>query len=179
MFVYEKKLQYPVHIARPDPAMAARIISQYGGPDGELGASLLMDTMKALEAGTLVRIPQDEAAMTYDPKLDKAMGVIDWTKPAREIAHLVHGLNPWPACSTAWQGARLKVLKARVVEGAGAPGEIIAADPKAGLTIACGEGALNVLELQAPGGKPMNSKDYLRGHPMAVGTVLKEENLNG
>lgn len=141
----------------------------------DMGAALLMETMRALEAGTLTRIPQDETAMTYDPKLDKAMGVIDWTRPAAEIAHLVQGLNPWPACSTAFAGARLKLLRAKAVDGSGAPGEIIAADPKTGLTIACGEGALNVLELQAPGGKPMNAKDYLRGHPMAVGTILKEE----
>lgn len=141
----------------------------------DLGAGLLMETMRALEAGTLPRIPQDAAAMTYDPKLEKSMGVIDWTLPAENIAHLVHGLNPWPACSTAWQGARLKVLRAKVVDGEGMPGEIIAADPKSGLTIACGARALNVLELQAPGGKLMNAKDYLRGHPMAVGTVLKEE----
>ena len=144
----------------------------------ELGASLLVDTLRSLEAGTLKRVPQDEAAMTYDPKLDKAMGVIDWTKPAKEIVHLILGLNPWPACSTVWQGARLKLLRARLGEGAGQPGEILAADPKTGLTIACGEGALTVLELQAPGGKPMNAKDYLRGHPMPVGAVMKEENIN-
>ena len=55
------------------------------------------------------------------------------------------------------------------------PGEILTADPKQGLVIAAGEGAVGIIQLQAPGGKPMNSKDYLRGHPMAVGTVLKEE----
>ena len=62
-----------------------------------------------------------------------------------------------------------------MAEGSGAAGEIIGADAKAGLTIACGSGAVNITMLQAPGGKPMNAKDYLRGHPMAVGTVLKEE----
>ena len=61
-----------------------------------MGASLLLDTLKALEAGTLTRIPQDESAMTYDPMLNKDMGVLDWTRPAAEIVNRIHGLNPWP-----------------------------------------------------------------------------------
>ena len=145
----------------------------------ELGAKLLIDTLKAMEAGTLTRIPQDHANMTYDPMLTKEMGVIDWTHSAADIVNRIHGLNPWPGCSTAIEGGRLKLLRAEVAEGAGQPGEIIVADPKQGLVIAAGEGAVCVTQLQAPGGKPMNSKDYLRGHPMTVGTVLKEEISNG
>ncbi|MBE5804742.1 MAG: methionyl-tRNA formyltransferase [Clostridiales bacterium] len=142
-----------------------------------MGAALLLETLRALESGTLERIPQDESRMTYDPMLDKQMGVIDWTVTATDIVNRIHGLNPWPGCSTAWQGGRLKLLRAAVAEGAGLPGEILAADAKSGLSIACGEGAVSVTMLQAPGGKPMNAKDYLRGHPMAVGTVLKEEEV--
>ncbi len=145
----------------------------------ELGASLLIDTLKAMEAGTLVRIPQDHEKMTYDPMLTKEMGVIDWTGKAADIVNRIHGLNPWPGCSTAVEGGRLKLLRAEAAEGAGQPGEIIVADAKQGLIIAAGEGAVRITQLQAPGGKPMNSKDYLRGHPMAVGTVLKEEISNG
>ena len=145
----------------------------------ELGAKLLIDTLKAMEAGTLTRIPQDHENMTYDPMLTKEMGVIDWTHSAADIVNRIHGLNPWPGCSTAIEGGRLKLLRADVAEGTGQPGEIIVADPKQGLVIAAGEGAVSVTQLQAPGGKPMHSKDYLRGHPMAVGTVLKEEISNG
>lgn len=141
----------------------------------QLGADLLLETLHALENGTLVRIPQDESQMTYDPMLDKQMGIIDWTMDAQSIVNRIHGLNPWPGCSTAWQDGRLKLLRATLAQGSGAAGEIIGADAKAGLTIACGSGAVNITTLQAPGGKPMNAKDYLRGHPMAVGTVLKEE----
>lgn len=140
-----------------------------------IGADLLIETVKQLEAGTLVRTPQNEAEMTYDPMLSKEMGIIDWTMTAQEIVNRVHGLNPWPGCSTAMAGGRLKILRAATTVGSGAPGEIIMADPKAGLVIAAGEGAVSVLQLQAPGGKPMNAKDYLRGHPMQVGSVLKEE----
>ena len=145
----------------------------------ELGAKLLIDTLKKLEDGSLVRIPQDHENMTYDPMLTKEMGVIDWTHSAADIVNRIHGLNPWPGCSTAIEGGRLKLLRAEVAEGSGQPGEIIVADPKKGFVIAAGEGAVSITQLQAPGGKPMNSKDYLRGHPMVVGTVLKEEIGNG
>lgn len=140
-----------------------------------MGASLLLDTLKALEAGTLTRIPQDESAMTYDPMLNKDMGVLDWTRPAAEIVNRIHGLNPWPGCTTPYEGQWLKLLRAEAADGSGQPGEVLTADPKVGLVIAAGEGAVRVTQMQAPGGKPMNPKDYLRGHPMAVGTVLKEE----
>lgn len=141
----------------------------------ELGANLLIETLKKLEDGTLVRIPQDHENMTYDPMLTKELGIINWADKAVDIVNRIHGLNPWPGCSTAVEGGRLKLLRAEVAQGAGQPGEIIMADPKVGLVIAAGEGAVCITQLQAPGGKPMNSKDYLRGHPMAVGTVLKEE----
>ncbi len=144
----------------------------------ELGANLLIDTLKKMEKGTLERIPQDHENMTYDPMLTKEMGVIDWTHNAADIVNRIHGLNPWPGCPTAIEGGRLKLLRAEGAEGKGQPGEIIVADPKVGLVIAAGEGAVCVTQLQAPGGKPMNSKDYLRGHPMAVGTVLKEDIVN-
>ncbi len=144
----------------------------------ELGAELLIDTLKAMENGTLQRIPQDHENMTYDPMLTKEMGVIDWTAPAKDIVNRIHGLNPWPGCSTAAEGGRLKLLRAEMAPGAGQPGEILAADPKQGLIIAAGEGAVAITQLQAPGGKPMSSKDYLRGHPMMVGAVLKEENAD-
>jgi len=144
----------------------------------KLGAALLIDTLKALENGTLTRVKQDEAAMTYDPMLDKGMGVVDWSRSAAEIVHQIHGLNPWPGVSVPWQGARLKLHRARVADLSGAPGEIVVADPKQGLIVACGSGAVEITELQAPGGKPMAPRDYLRGHPIAVGTVWKEESGN-
>ncbi|MBR3764200.1 MAG: methionyl-tRNA formyltransferase [Clostridia bacterium] len=141
----------------------------------DLGAQLLVETLKQLEAGTLMRIPQDHENMTYDPMLTKEMGIIDWAQDAADIVNRIHGLNPWPGCSTAIPGGRLKLLRARVTDGSGTPGEILVADAKTGLVIAAGSGAVEITQLQAPGGKPMNAKDYLRGHPMTVGSVLKEE----
>ena len=142
---------------------------------GELGAALLMETMTALEAGTLERVPQNEAEMTYDPMLTKEMGIVDWTMSAAEIVNRIHGLNPWPGCSTAFEGGRLKLLKAEAAEGIGKPGEVLVADAKNGLVIAAGEGTVRVKLMQAPGGKPMEPKVYLNGHPMQTKVVLKEE----
>ena len=133
----------------------------------KLGAGLLIDTLKALEAGTLTPTPQDHDQMTYDPMLTKEMGMIDWSKPAKTIVRQIHGLNPWPACTSELGGVTLKLLRARPAEGSGEPGTILTADPKGGLIVAAGEGAVEVLQLQAPGGKPMSAKDYLRGHPIS------------
>lgn len=143
----------------------------------EIGASLLLETLQGMTDGSVKPIPQDEAQMTYDPMLTKQMGIIDWSESAEAIVNRIHGLNPWPGCSTAIQGGRLKLLRAKTACGSGAPGEILSADVKAGLVIAGGSGAAEIVQLQAPGGKPMNARDYLRGHALAVGTVLKEDNV--
>ena len=86
---------------------------------------------------------------------DKQMAVIDWTKPARAVDCLIRGLNPWPVALTTLAGARLKVYAAEPVSGHGRPGEVLESDPKKGLTVACGEGALRLTEIQPVGGKRM------------------------
>lgn len=140
-----------------------------------IGAELLIRTVRAMEAGTLKRIRQDESAMTYDPMLKKEMGIADWTQPAEAIRGLINGLNPWPCVSVPAEGGRLKLLRAVRAEGSGEPGTVIQAGPKEGFVIACGKDAVRILELQAPGGKQMKAEDYLRGHTIATGTKLKEE----
>ena len=133
-----------------------------------IGAELLIETIRRLEAGNCPRTPQDEAEASYFPMLKKEMGDIDWTLPAERIVNLVRGLTPWPGTSFAWgEDETVKVWKAEVTENPGLePGKIIAADAKNGLVIAAGENAVRVIELQAPGGKRMNARDYLRGHPV-------------
>ena len=140
-----------------------------------IGAELLIRTLKELEAGTLTRFAQDEAEMTYDPMLEKGMGIADFTADADLVRGRINGLNPWPCVSVPMNGERLKLLRAACAEGAGEPGTVITADPKSGLVIACGSGAVRVLEVQAPGGKQMKAEDYLRGHGIPAGTDLKED----
>ena len=141
----------------------------------EIGAELLIRTVKELEAGTLKRMPQNEAEMTYDPMLNKGMGIPDFTLDADHIRGLINGLNPWPCVSVPLGNERLKLLRAEKSAGGGEPGSVIEADPRNGLIIACGSGAVKILEIQAPGGKRMRPEDYLRGHTIATGTSLKED----
>ena len=138
-----------------------------------IGADLLMETIKGLEAGTVKRVKQDEAQASYFPMLKKEMGEIDWRMSAHQIVCRVRGLTPWPGSSFTWgDNETVKVWKAEEAENPGkVPGAIICADGKNGLIIAAGENAVRVLELQAPGGKRMNAKDYLRGHPVAYEKV--------
>ena len=141
----------------------------------EIGAELLIRTVKELETGTLKRTPQNDAEMTYDPMLNKGMGIADFTRDADHIRGQINGLNPWPCVSVPLGNDRLKLLRAVKKEGSGKPGTVIMADPKGGLVIACGSGAVRILEIQAPGGKRMKPEDYLRGHEIPVGTDLKED----
>ena len=139
-----------------------------------IGASLLMKTLDALEAGTLRRIPQNEEEMTYDPMLKKEMGIADFSAEAETVRGLINGLNPWPCVSVPLAGERMKLLRADIAEGKGKPGTVLKADPKNGLWIACGNGAVRIIEVQAPGGKRMRAEDYLRGHEIPEGTSFSE-----
>ena len=137
-----------------------------------IGAEVLKQTLEQLVAGTLKRTPQNHEEMTYDPMLKKEMGITDFSGTAEEIRGLINGLNPWPCVSIPCGEGRMKLLRAALVEGSGTPGSILQAGPKEGLVIACGAGAVRILELQAPGGKKMRAEDYLRGHAIPAGTRL-------
>lgn len=137
-----------------------------------LGAQLLEKTVDQLEIADSDGVPQDEAQACYASMLDKEMAVIDWTRAARELDCLIRGLNPWPVALTSLEGARMKIYAAQPEEGVGAPGEVLVADAKNGLLVACGTGALRITELQMVGGKRMNACDYLRGHAIPVGSRL-------
>ena len=140
-----------------------------------IGAELLMDTIDALESGTLVRVPQNHSEMTYDPMLRKEMGFAGFSSEAILVRGRINGLNPWPCVSVTIDGERIKLLRADISDGKGIPGTVLAADPHNGLLIACGEGAVRILELQAPGGKKMKTEDYLRGHKINPGTVITDQ----
>ena len=140
-----------------------------------IGAELLIRTIREMKDGELKRHPQNETEKTYDPMLIKELGRPDWNSESEKIRGLINGLNPWPCVSVPAEGGRLKLLRAVCCDGSGKPGTVLTADPKNGFIIACGSGAVRILELQAPGGKQMNAEDYLRGHGIQKGTVLKEE----
>ena len=137
------------------------------------GAELLTQTLVKLDE--ITPRPQDDAQSCYAHMMDKQMAVIDWSKSAHEIDCLIRGLNPWPIALTTLSGERLKVFAAEKAAGNGEPGTVLEADPKKGLTVACGEGALKLIEIQLVGGKRMKATDFLRGHVIEVGTKLGDE----
>ena len=137
-----------------------------------IGADLLIETLRSLEAGTLSRRKQNEAEMTYDPMLKKEMGLIRFDGTAEAACGLINGLNPWPSATVSIGNEQMKLLRAVRAEANGAPGTILTANPREGLVIACGTGAVRILEIQAPGGKRMKPEDYLRGHQIETNTVI-------
>jgi methionyl-tRNA formyltransferase len=131
-----------------------------------LGADLMVRAMAALDRGALQLVKQSEAGVTYAAKIDKAEARIDWSKPARVVLRHIHGLSPFPGawCEIAGEAelGRLKILRCEPAPGSGAPGALL--DDQ--LTVACGEGAIRILELQRAGKAPMKAAEFLRGTPL-------------
>lgn len=137
----------------------------------QMGAELLVETVKSIGDGTATRTPQAEDQVTLAPMLSRALSPMDWTRTARQLHDQVRGLIPWPAAVTELNGTRCKIFSTAVPEETTdkAPGTVLMADKK-GLKLACGGGTvLQINELQADGGKRMKAADYLRGHPIPVG----------
>jgi methionyl-tRNA formyltransferase len=131
-----------------------------------LGADLMVRAMGALERGKLQLTIQSELGVTYAAKIDKAEARIDWNKPAGAVLRHIHGLSPFPGAwceiATDSEPARVKILRCEPAKGAGAPGAV--QDDR--LAIACGEGAIRIIELQRAGKAPMKAADFLRGTPL-------------
>jgi methionyl-tRNA formyltransferase len=130
-----------------------------------LGADLMVRAMAALGRGGLQLKKQSEDGVTYAAKIDKAEARIDWSKPARDVLRHIHGLSPFPGAWAELDNARVKILRCELAKGSGAPGEVL--DDL--LTIACGEGALRIIELQREGKARMQAADFLRGVPLKAG----------
>ena len=132
-----------------------------------LGADLLSKTLGRFGKETVEAVPQDPDQVSYAAMLDKSMCPIDWSKTAQQVHNQVRGLHPWPVATAQIQGKVFKIHATRVAEGKGTPGQILELT-KQGLRIACGEGAVEILSLQAEGGKRMAAPDYFRGHPLEL-----------
>ena len=144
-----------------------------------MGATLLMETISRLLRGDCPREKQDEAQMTYDPKLEKEMGELDFAQPTQQNLRRVRAMNPWPCAYAPLQNGALKVWRAAQAEGkAGAtPGTVLEADAKHGLVIATKDGAMELTEIQAPNAKRMDARAFILGHPIAAGKPLCEVEL--
>lgn len=140
------------------------------------GAELCVETMKAIEEGTVIPQKQDESQATHAKMLTKQLGNIDWNKPAVELERLIRGLNPWPSAYTYMDGRVLKIWKARVEadrEGL-MPGQAVMLDGKA-LFVQTGAGSLLLEEVQLEGKKRMKTEDFLRGCRVEQEIVFQRE----
>ncbi|EYD78024.1 Methionyl-tRNA formyltransferase [Rubellimicrobium mesophilum DSM 19309] len=122
----------------------------------DLGARLIVEALGRLPR--LVPEVQAEDGVTYARKIDKAEARVDWTRPAAEVDRLIRGLSPFPGAWCEAGGERVKLLRSRLAEGSGEPGQVLS-----GLTVACGEGAVEVLEVQRAGARAMPAAEALRG----------------
>ena len=135
-----------------------------------LGADLLSDVLRRVDAGDVTRTPQDPAGISFAPMLDKSMCPIDWSKSAQQIHNHVRGLHPWPVATAEIAGIFFKIHQTVLVPGTTEklPGTPILLT-KTGLQVACGDATiLEIRQLQAQGGKRMAAPDYFRGHPIEI-----------
>lgn len=133
------------------------------------GARLMLVALGALERGSLTFIPQAAEGVTYANKIDKNETRIDWREHWNEVHNHCRGLSPFPGAWCDFPGVgRVRILRTTKGLGEGKPGQVL--DDK--LTIACGGGAVRLVELQRAGGKPMAAEEFLRGMPVARGVLL-------
>ncbi len=140
-----------------------------------IGAEALIEAIDLIEADKANPEKQDNIKSTYAPMIQKSLGNIDWTKSAQEIKCLVNGLNPFPGAFTYYNDEVLKIWNCDIISyNKGTPGEVVSVDKKIGFIVKCGEEGLLIKQIQAKGGKRMDSADYLRGHNIDVGTILSK-----
>jgi methionyl-tRNA formyltransferase len=137
-----------------------------------LGAERIVAILRALASGrALTATPQPEAGVTYAHKLEKQESLLQLTRSAAVLDRQIRAYNPFPGAILHLGDKPIKIWRAHQVAAEGEPGAVLATDAS-GVVVACGEGALCLEVLQAPGGKRLAAADFLRGHPMPVGTRL-------
>ncbi|SEJ11334.1 methionyl-tRNA formyltransferase [Pseudooceanicola nitratireducens] len=132
----------------------------------ELGARLIVEALEQLPE--LEPEVQPEGGVTYASKIDKGEARVDWSRPAEEVDRLIRGLSPFPGAFVEVEGERLKLLASRLGDGQGRPGEVL----DDALTVACGQGAVQLLRLQRAGKGAQDAEEFLRGRPLLKGTQL-------
>jgi methionyl-tRNA formyltransferase len=136
-----------------------------------LGGRLIVEALELAACGGLKRQPQPGEGITYAHKIDKAEAAIDWRAPAAVIERRLRAFDPFPGATATLDGETIKCWRGAVVDGTGEPGEILAVEG-AGITVACGQGALRLTELQRAGGKRVPVAQFLQGKPLVAGRVF-------
>ena len=160
----------PVLLARELPIEPDDTASSLGPKLGAMGAELLVETLRALQAGRLTATPQDDAAASLAPLLAKDDGRLRFAS-AKSDRDRARGTTPWPGPFCGWRGKTLRVHGLELVDGVGEPGEVLSIEDD-GIVVACAEGALRLTRVQPPGKKPMSAADFARGYPLDPGESL-------
>lgn len=158
----------PVILMSPVAISATMTAQELHDQMARLGGEVLVKGLAGYLAGDLIPEDQPDEGVTYARKLSKDEGLLDWNLPAEELLRKVRALNPWPGVWFDYDDYRIKVKEAAASDASGIPGEVL--DDH--LTIACGEGALRLLQVQRSGKAPMDVEAFLRGNPVPKGTRL-------
>jgi methionyl-tRNA formyltransferase len=156
----------PVLLQEATPILGSDTAGALTSRLADLGGKLAVQALDALEAGSLRAVPQASEGASYAPKLDKREARVDWRRSAAEVDRHVRAFNPSPGAGARLRGTDLKIWSCAVIAGSGRPGEVLRTDPPC---VACGEGALMLLELQRSGGKRLPAAEFLRGFPLSPG----------
>lgn len=135
----------------------------------DMGADLIVETLRRYAAHEIAAQQQPANDVTYAHKLNKAEGAIDWTQPAAALERQARGLYPWPGCYFRFNGEVVKVLHVEVASGQGVPGTVL----DAAATVACGDGALRLVQVQRPGKGAVNGADFLNGLRLQPGAQFE------
>lgn len=166
MKVVEELDAGPVLMKRTVPILDDDTSSELGRKLSELGAAMIVDALG--ELGVLTESPQLADGVRYARKIEKSETRVDWSKPAVEVDRKIRGLSAVPGAWCEIKGERVKLLRSKVVEAEGKPGQVL--DDR--FTIACGAGAVRVTEVQRAGKSRLASDAYLRGSPIARGVLI-------
>lgn len=136
-----------------------------------MGGRMIVETLRRLQQGSAVPVPQPEEGVTYAAKIAKEEAAIDFGQPAREVANRIRAFNPFPGAFAVFNEVPIKIWRAEPVgmSTPAAPGEVLAADGEHGVSVACGEGVIRLMELQKPGGKRLAASEFLKGFPIVGG----------
>jgi methionyl-tRNA formyltransferase len=161
----------PIVFQVPEPISPEESGVELGGRLAETGAAALIEALALMEAGAASETPQDHGLATYAPKVDRETARLDWSLPAAEVALWMRGMDDVPgAWSPLGERGAVKLFRPQVAgDAAGAPGEVLDADPRDGVLVACGSGAVRVGEVQPPGKRRMGAGEWVRGRGVAAG----------
>lgn len=136
----------------------------------KLGAKLIVETLEDALNGNLNPQVQDDSISSHAPMLDKTLSPIEWSKSSFEVHNKVRGLNSWPIATAIVAGKKIKIYKTKLNSQSGNPGEVLSTNP---LIVACGEGSVELLEIQPEGKKRMKGEDFVRGYRITGDTKFE------